>query len=58
MRTFQITPTSPGEHVHHLWKVIATAEDGTVTTVQTYATMQEATAAKETLEQSEMGNRR
>jgi len=58
MRSFQITPTSPGQHVHHLWALVATAEDGTEVTLETYETMEEAAAAKAVLERAEMENRR
>ncbi len=58
MRTFQIMPTSPGHHVHHFWALVATAEDGTEVTVETYETREEAARAKATLERSEMENQR
>lgn len=54
MRTFQIMPTSPGQHVHHLWALVATEDDGSESTLETYATMQEAEAAKAALEREEM----
>jgi acetamidase/formamidase len=58
MRTFQIMPTSPGQHVHHLWALVATTQDGSEVTVETYETMHEADKAKAALERSEMENRR
>ena len=58
MRTFQIVPTSPGQHVHHLWALVATTDGGSEVIVQTYDTMHEADAAKAELERTEMENRR
>lgn len=58
MRTFQIRPTSPGQHLHHMWVVVGIGEDGTETVIETYATMPEADTAKAEFEQSEMINRR
>ena len=58
MRTFQVMPTSPGQPVHHLWVVVATAEDGTEVPLGTYETMQEAVAAKAVLDRNEVENRR
>ena len=55
MRTFRIAPANPGHDAHHDWNVIATEEDGTEVTVETYATMAEAEAAKRVFEQQEMG---
>jgi hypothetical protein len=58
MRTFQVKPTNPGRHAHLLWAVVAVAEDGTEVLISTHTNMHEADAAKQTLERSEMDNRR
>jgi hypothetical protein len=54
MRTFKVMPSEPGHEHHHLWLLAAVEEDGTEVTLDTYATMAEAEAAKAVLERQEM----
>jgi hypothetical protein len=54
MRTFKIKPTDPGHEHHHLWQLVAVAEDGSEVTLETYSTASEASAAKLVLEQDEV----
>ncbi len=54
MRIFKTKPLDPGHETHHLWTLIAVEEDGTEVTLDTYATMAEANAAKAVLERQDM----
>jgi hypothetical protein len=53
MRTFRIAPNNPGHDVHHAWLLIATEEDGSEVTIETYDTMAEAEAARAVLAREE-----
>ena len=54
MRTFKIVQANPGEAAHHLWSVVAVAENGQVMPLETYETYADAEAAKLVLERQEV----
>jgi len=54
MRTFQIRPGTPEHEAHHLWVLVAVAEDGAEVVVGNYPTMAEAEAAKVALEKGDV----
>jgi len=54
MRTFKIVPEKQEADGHHAWTLVIVEEDGLEVAIETYATMNEAEAAKLVLERQEV----